>query len=85
MLLKGEWSEEELKTLKEAFEPQDDWKEAVREVSVYFPERGVRDITQQLREMGLLARRQTSTLSRLSIYMFLKCLACCSCVHLFDV
>ena len=51
MLLKGEWSEEELTTLKEAFEPQDDWKEAVREVSVYFPERGVRNITQQLSEM----------------------------------
>lgn len=60
------WSEEELTTLREAFQSGDDWREAVREVSVYFPERGIRDVTQQLRTLGLIASSKSkSTVARL--------------------
>ena len=33
----------------------------MREVSVYFPERGIRDITQQLRTIGLITAKKKST------------------------
>jgi hypothetical protein len=59
--MQGAWSEEELTTLREAFHPSSDWRESVRAVSVYFPERGVRDITQQLRSLGLIAANKKST------------------------
>ena len=59
--MQGAWSEEELTTLREAFHPGDDWRESVREVSIYFPERGVRDITHQLRAMGLITANKKST------------------------
>ena len=64
------WSEEELTTLREAFQSGDDWREAVREVSVYFPERGIRDITQQLRTLGLIASKSKSTVARLFTVVF---------------
>ena len=61
--MQGAWSEEELTTLREAFESGgEDWRESVRAVSVYFPERGIRDITQQLRTMGLITQKKKSTL-----------------------
>ena len=63
LLSQGEWSEEELTTLREAFQSQDDWREAVREVSVYFPERGIRDLTQQLRTLGLIPSKNKSILT----------------------
>ena len=36
----------------------------MREVSVYFPERGIRDVTQQLRTLGLIASKSKSTVAR---------------------
>ncbi|KAL5509288.1 hypothetical protein EMCRGX_G004628 [Ephydatia muelleri] len=50
----GEWSEEELARLKEAFEPHEDPKEAIRIVAAQFPDRGIRDVAQQLKSMNLI-------------------------------
>lgn len=63
--LQVEWSSEELERLKEVFgevesevvegEGVRDVKEILRAVAARFPRRGVREVTQQLREVGLIA------------------------------
>ena len=56
-LLQGKWSEEELERLKEVFsevEGSGDSKEVLNAVMSQFPHRGVHDVSQQLKEAGLV-------------------------------
>lgn len=58
MILQGDWTEDEISLLQESYQPQDDYKEAVREVVSLFPERGIQEVTRQLRAMGLIPERK---------------------------
>ena len=53
----------------------------MREVSVYFPERGIRDITQQLRTIGLITAKKKST--KVSCSNMARCLVCVLPLSLF--
>lgn len=58
----GDWTEEEVERLREVFsevcEGVEEENERVTAVMVHFPHRGVRDVTRQLREEGLLVQRK---------------------------
>lgn len=65
-VVQGDWSEEEVERLSAVYREVCagasggdgvEEKEQVKAVMVHFPHRGVRDVTQQLRQEGLLAQR----------------------------
>ena len=65
LIVQGDWSEEELERLREVFAEvavnggdDVDEKEKMRLLTDHFPHRGIRDITRQLRQEGLLSQRK---------------------------